>query len=47
LQAEAIFLKGTQYGEKWLQDGIEEDPTILGLGEFNIVQRKRKQSSGK
>jgi hypothetical protein len=45
-KAEKIFLKGTQYDEKWLQDRIEEDPTILGLGELNMVQRERKQSSG-
>lgn len=45
-KAERIFLKNTQYDEKWLQDKIEEDPSILGLGDINIVQRERKQSSG-
>lgn len=34
------------YDEKWLQDRIEEDPSILGLGELTIIQRERKQSSG-
>jgi hypothetical protein len=45
-KAERIFLKNTPYDEKWLQDRIEEDPSILGLGDLNIVQRERKQSSG-
>lgn len=45
-KAEKIFLRNTQYDEKWLQDRIEEDPTILGLGDLNIIQRERKQSSG-
>jgi hypothetical protein len=45
-KAERIFLKNTQFDEKWLQNRIEEDPTILGLGELTIVQRERKQSSG-
>jgi hypothetical protein len=34
-KAEKIFLRNTQYDEKWLQDRIEEDPTILGLGDLN------------
>jgi hypothetical protein len=45
-KAERIFLKNTPYDEKWLQDRIEEDPSILGLGDLNIIQRERKQSSG-
>lgn len=34
------------YNEKWLQDRIEEDPSLLGLGDINVVQRERRQSSG-
>jgi hypothetical protein len=45
-KAEKIYLKNTQFDEKWLQDRIEEDPTILGLGDLNIIQRERKQPSG-
>jgi len=34
------------YDEKWLQDRIEEDPSLLGLGEVIIITRERKQSTG-
>lgn len=44
-KGEKISLK-KHFNEKWLQDKIEEDPTILGLGELDIIQRERKQSSG-
>ena len=44
-RAEKISLR-KHFNEKWLQDRIEEDPTILGLGELDIIQRERKQSSG-
>lgn len=32
--------------EKWLQDKLEEDPSILGLGDLTVYKRERKQSSG-
>ncbi len=32
--------------EKWLQDRIEEDPSLLGLGDLNIIRREKKQLSG-
>jgi hypothetical protein len=44
-KAENVSLKEL-FNEKWLQDRIEEDTSILGLGELDIVQRERKQSSG-
>ena len=31
---------------KWLQDRIEEDTLLLGLGDLAIIERERKQSSG-
>lgn len=45
-KAEKIYLKNSQYDEKWLQDRIEEDSTILGLGDLIVVQRERKQPTG-
>ncbi|MFH1295833.1 MAG: hypothetical protein ABIJ04_00985 [Bacteroidota bacterium] len=45
IKAENISLKEV-FNEKWLQDRIEEDTSILGLGDLDIVQRERKQSSG-
>lgn len=44
-KGEKISLK-THFNEKWLQDRIEEDPSILGLGDLDPIQRERKQSSG-
>ncbi len=34
------------FSEKWLQDIIESDPSIIGLGEVEVYRRERKQSSG-
>ena len=44
-KGEKISLK-KYFNEKWLQDRIEEDASILGLGELDTIQRERKQSSG-
>jgi len=44
-KAEKIFLK-QYYSEKWLQDRIEEDPSILGLGDLVVIQREKRQSTG-
>ncbi|MBL8340219.1 MAG: hypothetical protein JNL30_02030 [Rubrivivax sp.] len=41
-----VRLRGLGLGEKWLQDRIEEDPSILGLGDVQLIRRERKQSSG-
>ncbi len=38
--------KHPQITEKWLQDKIEEDPSLLGLGDLTVYKRERKQSSG-
>ena len=38
--------KHPQMTEKWLQDKIEEDPSLLGLGDLTVYKRERKQSSG-
>ncbi len=32
--------------EKWLQERILEDPSILGLGDLSVIQRERKQAAG-
>jgi len=32
--------------EKWLQDKVEEDPSILGLGNLEVLEREHTQSSG-
>jgi hypothetical protein len=35
--------KDPQHNEKWLHDRIAEDPTILGLGELELIDRERIQ----
>ncbi|MSR78460.1 MAG: hypothetical protein EXS63_09625 [Candidatus Omnitrophica bacterium] len=46
-KAETIRLKNqSDFTERWLQERIEEDPSLLGLGDVVVVQRERKQSSG-
>jgi hypothetical protein len=44
-KSEKISLK-MHFNEKWVQDRIEEDPRILGLGELDVIHRERRQSSG-
>jgi hypothetical protein len=44
-KSEKISLKA-HFNEKSLQDKIHEDPSILGLGDLDIIGRERKQSSG-
>ncbi|HZZ41878.1 MAG TPA: hypothetical protein VFE58_03005 [Tepidisphaeraceae bacterium] len=39
-----IHLKGhAAFNEKWLQDVIAKDTSVLGLGELEIVERERRQ----
>lgn len=44
-KAEAISLEKSS-NEKWLHNRIEDDPSIIGLGDLTIIERERKQSSG-
>lgn len=39
-------LRSLGLSERWLQDRIEEDPSILGLGDLQLIRRERQQSSG-
>lgn len=46
-KAEPVSLKkSVDVDEAWLQEKLAEDPTILGLGELDVVTRERKQPSG-
>ncbi len=44
-KCEKVSLK-SYFDEKWLQDKIEEDTGLLGLGELFIITRERRQLSG-
>ncbi|MEW8029835.1 MAG: hypothetical protein AB2792_09645 [Candidatus Thiodiazotropha sp.] len=39
-------LKQLGFDERWLQRKIEEDTTILGLGDLTVIERERSQNSG-
>lgn len=46
VKPERLSLSDTGYDESWLQERINEDPSILGLGDLRVIQRERKQSAG-
>jgi hypothetical protein len=41
-----VDLRSVGLNEKWLQERIKEDTSILGLGELEIVGREHQQPSG-
>lgn len=45
-KAQPVKLREVGKDEKWLQDRINEDPTILGLGELSVYRKERIQSTG-
>ena len=46
-KAKPVRLRELSLDERWLQDRIEEDPSILGLGdELRLYRRERRQLSG-
>jgi hypothetical protein len=47
VKAEIISLKNSnEYNEKWLQTRIEEDPSIIGLGELEFRDTEKIQIGG-
>src|SRR5690349_18232368 len=42
-KAEPVKLRDVSKDERWLQDKINEDTSILGLGDLTIIQRERPQ----
>lgn len=42
----SVELRSVGLDEKWLQDQIRDDTTILGLGELEIVSREHRQPIG-
>lgn len=45
-KAEPTKLRDAGKDEKWLQDRINEDTSILGLGDLVVIQRERTQAMG-
>jgi hypothetical protein len=42
----SVELRSVGLSEKWLQDQIEQDTSILGLGELRIIGKEHHQASG-
>ena len=42
----AVELRAVGLDEKWLQDRIKDDPTLLGLGDLEIAGREHRQPIG-
>ena len=45
-KAKTLSLSEAGYDEKWLQERILEDPSMLGLGDLSVIQREKRQSAG-
>lgn len=45
-KAQPVKLRSVGKDEKWLQDRINDDPSILGLGELSVYRREKIQASG-
>jgi len=45
-KAKQIKLREVGLDERWLQERITEDPSILGLGDLLVFQREKKQPTG-
>lgn len=45
-KAESTTVREAGFDERWLQERIEEDPSILGLGDVTLLTRERRQSPG-
>ncbi len=47
VKVEPLLLKNHySLNERWLQEIISQEPSILGLGELQVIQRERRQPSG-
>lgn len=46
LKSQPEKLKSLGLNERWLQDRVSEDPSLIGLGDLHIIQRERAQPTG-
>jgi hypothetical protein len=46
MKAKPARLKMLGLDEGWLQDRLEEDPSLLGLGDLQVLQREKIQPTG-
>jgi hypothetical protein len=41
-----VLLRSLGLDERWLQDRIAEDPSLLGLGELDVIRKEKRQTAG-
>lgn len=41
-----VQLRSIGLDERWLQDRVAEDPSLLGLGELDVIRKEKRQASG-
>ena len=47
IKHERIWLRQSpDFSESWLHDRISDDPSVLGLGELDVLERERVQRGG-
>ena len=46
VESKPISLRAAGYDEKWVQDAIYKDPSVLGLGDLKPLTRELRQSTG-
>jgi hypothetical protein len=44
--SKTLSIRDCGYDENWLQEQIANDPSILNLGDLEVVRREKQQSSG-
>lgn len=44
--SKTLSIRDCGYDEYWLQDQIFNNPSVLGLGDLDVVSKEKKQSSG-
>jgi len=44
--SKTLSIRDCGYDEYWLQDQIFTNPSVLGLGDLDVVSKEKKQSSG-
>jgi hypothetical protein len=45
-KSQPVKLRAIGKDERWLQDRINDDPSILGLGDLAVFRREKTQASG-
>ncbi len=45
-KSKSVRLKEIGKDEAWLQEEVQKDPSILGIGDLSVIERERRQITG-